>query len=81
MPLLQKNACVGCHAMDSKLVGPSFKDVAGKYKGRADAVNYLAGKIRSGGQGVWGNMPMPPQTLSDAEAAQLAQWLARDFAP
>jgi cytochrome c len=81
MPLLQKNACVGCHAMDSKLVGPSFKDVAGKYKGRADAVNYLAGKIRSGGQGVWGSMPMPPQTLSDAEAAQLAQWLARDVAP
>lgn len=81
MPLLQKNACVGCHAMDSKLVGPSFKDVASKYKGRADAVNYLAGKIRSGGQGVWGNMPMPPQTLSGAEAAQLAQWLARDVAP
>lgn len=81
MPLLQKNACVGCHAMDGKLVGPSFKDVAGKYKGRADAVNYLAGKIRSGGQGVWGSMPMPPQTLSDTEAAQLAQWLARDFVP
>ncbi len=81
MPLLQKNACVGCHAMDSKLVGPSFKDVAGKYKGRADAVNYLAGKIRSGGQGVWGSMPMPPQTLNDAEATQLAQWLARDFVP
>jgi cytochrome c len=81
MPLLQKNACVGCHAMDGKLVGPSFKDVASKYKGRADAVNYLAGKIKSGGQGVWGSMPMPPQTLSDAEAAQLAQWLARDVAP
>ncbi len=81
MPLLQKSACVGCHAMDSKLVGPSFQDVAGKYKGRADAVNYLAGKIKNGGQGVWGSMPMPPQTLSDAEAAQLAQWLARDVAP
>jgi cytochrome c551/c552 len=81
MPLLQKNACVGCHAMDSKLVGPSFKDVAGKYKDRADAVNYLAGKIKGGGQGIWGSMPMPPQTLSDAEAAQLAQWLARDFSP
>jgi len=81
MPLLQKNACVGCHAMDSKLVGPSFKDVAGKYKGRADAVNYLAGKIKGGGQGIWGSMSMPPQALSDAEAVQLAQWLARDFSP
>lgn len=81
MPLLQKNACIGCHAIDGKLVGPSFKDVAGKYKGRADAVNYLAGKIKGGGQGVWGSMPMPPQALSDAEAAQLAQWLARDFLP
>jgi cytochrome c551/c552 len=81
MPLLQKNACIGCHAMDGKLVGPSFKDVAAKYKSRADAVNYLAGKIKGGGQGVWGNMPMPPQTLSDAEAAQLAQWLVRDLSP
>lgn len=81
MPLLQKNACIGCHAMDGKLVGPSFKDVAGKYKGRADAVNYLAGKIKGGGQGVWGSMPMPPQALNEAEATQLAQWLAREFSP
>ncbi|OOG37892.1 c-type cytochrome [Polaromonas sp. A23] len=81
MPLLQKNACIGCHAMDGKLVGPSFKDVAGKYKGRVDAVNYLAGKIKGGGQGVWGSMPMPPQTLNEAEATQLAQWLAREFSP
>jgi len=81
MPLLQKNACTACHAMDSKLLGPSFKDVAGKYKGRADAVNYLAGKIRHGGQGVWGSMPMPPQALSDAESTRLAQWLMRDFSP
>jgi cytochrome c len=81
MTLLQKNACVGCHAMDSKLVGPAFRDVAARYKGRTDAVNYLAGKIKHGGQGIWGNMPMPPQSLSDAESAQLAQWLARDFSP
>lgn len=81
MPLLQKNACVGCHAMDSKLVGPSFRDVADKYKGRTDAVNYLAGKIKQGGQGTWGSTPMPPQSLSDAESTRLAQWLARDFSP
>jgi cytochrome c len=44
-------------------------------------VNYLSGKIKGGGQGVWGSMAMPAQALNDAEAAQLAQWLARDFAP
>jgi len=81
MPLLQKNACLACHGMDSRIVGPSFKEIAAKYKGRADAVNYLSGKIKGGGQGVWGNVPMPAQALSDAESAQLAQWLARDFSP
>ena len=81
MPLLQKNACVACHGMDSKLVGPSFKDIANKYKDKADGVKYLSGKIKAGGQGVWGSMPMPAQALSEAEAAQLAQWLTRDFAP
>jgi cytochrome c len=79
MPLLQKNACIACHGMDNKIVGPSFRDIARKYKDRADAVNYLSGKIRSGGQGVWGNIPMPPQALSEAESGRLAQWLARDF--
>ncbi|MDO9359245.1 MAG: c-type cytochrome [Polaromonas sp.] len=80
MPVLQKNTCVACHGMDSKLVGPSFRDIANKYKGRADAVNYLSGKIKAGGQGVWGNIPMPAQALSNAESARLAQWLATDFA-
>ena len=79
VPVLQKNACLACHGMDSKLVGPSFRDIANKYKDHVDAVNYLSGKIKRGGQGVWGNMPMPPQALSDAEATQLAQWLARNF--
>ncbi|SFU28900.1 sulfur dehydrogenase subunit SoxD [Polaromonas sp. YR568] len=75
MPLLQKNACLACHGMDNKLVGPSFKDIANKYKDRADAANYLSGKIKSGGQGVWGAIPMPPQALSAAEAGQVSQWL------
>jgi cytochrome c551/c552 len=79
MPVLQKNACIACHGMDNKIVGPSFRDIANKYKGRADAVNYLSGKIKAGGQGVWGNIPMPPQALSEAESARLAQWLAREF--
>ncbi len=79
MPVLQKNACIACHGMDSKIVGPSFRDIANKYKGRADAVNYLSGKIKAGGQGVWGNIPMPPQALSEAESARLAQWLVKEF--
>lgn len=79
MPLLQKNACIACHGMDNKIVGPSFKDIANKYKERADAVSYLSGKIKAGGQGVWGNIPMPPQALSEAESGQLAQWLSKDF--
>jgi cytochrome c551/c552 len=77
MPLLQKNACVACHGMDSKLVGPSFKDIANKYKDRTDAVNYLSGKIKAGGQGVWGSIPMPAQALSAAESVQISQWLAQ----
>lgn len=81
MPLLQKNACVACHGMDSKLVGPSFREIAAKYKDHADAVNYLSGKIRAGGQGVWGSMVMPAQSLSLAESAQLAQWLALGAKP
>lgn len=77
MPLLQKNACLACHGMDNKLVGPSFKDIANKYKDRADVVNYLSGKIKAGGQGAWGSIPMPPQALSAAESAQISQWLAQ----
>ena len=77
MALLQKNSCLACHGMTGKFVGPSFEAVSAKYKdkGRADAVNYLSGKIRSGGQGVWGAIPMPSQALSAADADGVAQWL------
>ena len=74
--LTQKYTCVACHGIENKIVGPGFRDVAKKYTGRADAVDYLAGKIKAGGTGVWGAIPMPPQTLSDAEAKAIAQWLA-----
>ncbi|MEO6016409.1 MAG: c-type cytochrome [Polaromonas sp.] len=77
MPLLQKNSCTACHSVNQQLAGPSFSAIAGRYKDRADAVNYLSGKIRAGGQGVWGTIPMPAQTLSVGEADQLAAWLAR----
>jgi len=80
MPLLQKNVCIACHAVDSKLVGPSFREIAARYKGRADAPTYLAGKIRAGGQGVWGAIPMPPQSIGEADAKRVAQWLAEGAA-
>ena len=67
-----------CHrrTADTKIVGPGFKEIAAKYAGRADAEAYLAAKIRSGGQGVWGAIPMPAQTLPDADVKAIAQWLA-----
>ncbi len=81
MPLLQKNVCVACHAADSKLVGPSWREVAGKYRSQADAAAYLTTKIRSGGQGVWGAIPMPAQSISEADAQSVARWLAQGAAP
>jgi S-disulfanyl-L-cysteine oxidoreductase SoxD len=71
--LAQKNNCTACHAADRKVVGPSWADIAKKHEGKAD---YLAGKIRSGGSGVWGSIPMPPQSLTDEEARRIASWLA-----
>ena len=67
--------CVACHAPDRRIVGPGFAEIAAKYARQADAHSYLAGRIRSGGQGVWGAVPMPPQRLEDEDAAQLAQWI------
>ncbi|MBL0421600.1 c-type cytochrome [Ramlibacter sp. AW1] len=76
--LLQKNSCTACHSPDRKLVGPSWNDVAGKHAGKAD---YLVGRIRGGGSGVWGNIPMPPQSIGAAEAGKIAEWLATGAAP
>jgi S-disulfanyl-L-cysteine oxidoreductase SoxD len=77
LPLLQKNTCTACHAVATKVLGPSFKDVAKKYAGHPDAVSYLAGKIKSGGSGVWGSIPMPPSPITDSESAKIAQWLSQ----
>lgn len=73
--LAQQKNCLACHTVDKKVVGPSYKDVAAKYKGNKDAVNMLATKIIKGGTGVWGAIPMPPQAVNDKEARQLAQWI------
>lgn len=68
--------CMACHAIDKKLVGPSYKDVAAKYAGQKDAVDKLAAKIIKGGSGVWGPIPMPANAqVNDAEAKKLAAWV------
>ena len=68
--------CMACHAVDKKLVGPAYKDVAAKYAGDKSAVDKLATKIVKGGSGVWGPVPMPANTqVSEAEARKLAAWV------
>lgn len=72
--LAAQKACLGCHAVDKKIVGPSYQDVAAKYKG--SDVKALASSIKAGGSGKWGAIPMPPQpTLSDDQAQLLAAWV------
>lgn len=74
--LAKANNCMACHAVDKKLVGPSYKDVAKKYAGNAAAVAQLATKIQKGGSGVWGAIPMPANPkVNDADAKALAQWV------
>ena len=74
--LAKAKDCMACHALDKKLVGPAYKDVAAKYASDKDAATKLAKKIREGGTGVWGQVPMPanPQ-VSDADALTLAKWV------
>jgi len=74
--LATRSACMACHAVDRKMVGPSYKDVAAKHKGQADAVTKVAARIRSGGSGVYGPVPMPAQpNLKEADARLLATWI------
>ncbi|WP_028241322.1 c-type cytochrome [Stutzerimonas azotifigens] len=73
--LYKSKACAACHAIDKKLVGPAYTEVAAKYADRADAVDYLAGHIKNGSQGVWGQIPMPPNNVTEEEAKTLAEWV------
>lgn len=73
--LAASKSCLACHALDKKLMGPSFKDVAKKYAGVAGADTKLAEKIIKGGGGVWGAIPMPPNKVTPEEAKTLAQWV------
>ena len=73
--LATEKLCMTCHQLETKVVGPSYKEVAAKYKGNTDAAT-LAAKIKAGGVGAWGQIPMPPQaTLSDEDAIKLAEWI------
>ena len=74
--LAKSSGCLNCHMVDKKLVGPALKDVAAKYKADPKAVDYLAGKIQKGSQGVWGPVPMPPNAkVNEADAKTLAKWI------
>jgi cytochrome c len=74
--MLAQYGCVACHATDRKVVGPSFKDVAAKYKGQPGIENTLAAKVKNGSSGVWGTVPMPPNPqIPDTDAHALVQWL------
>jgi cytochrome c len=74
--LLSKNACMACHAVDRKLVGPAYKDIAKRYQGDAQAVDKLTAKVKKGGAGVWGPIPMPPHAhVPDADIKNMVKWI------
>ncbi len=74
--LAKKNACTACHAVDKKIVGPAFKEVAAKYRNDKTAEAMLVKKVKEGGVGVWGQVPMPPNsTVSDKDIQALVKWI------
>src|SRR5438128_1700803 len=74
--LMKKDGCAACHAVDKKIVGPAYQEVAAKYKGDNDAAAKLIDKVKKGGVGVWGETPMPPNThVSDADINELVGWI------
>lgn len=76
--LAKKHACLNCHAMNKKLVGPAFKDIAVKYRGDAGAPSYLSSRVKNGGGGVWGVVAMPAnRSLSDADIDKIVQWILK----
>ena len=76
MALATSKNCMACHAVEKKLVGPSYKDIAAKYAGQADAADKLATKVIKGGSGVWGPVPMPANAqVNEAESKKLVTWI------
>ncbi len=75
-----KSGCLVCHAVDKKVVGPSYRDIARKYKGHAGAQAALVARLRAGGKGVWGEAPMPaaaPALISDADLQAVVAWILK----
>jgi len=74
--LMKKDGCAACHAVDKKVVGPAYQDVAAKYKGDAKAEAMLVDKVKKGGVGVWGQIPMPPNAqVAEADVKNLVAWI------
>jgi cytochrome c len=74
--LLKKHNCVACHQIDKKVIGPGYKEVAKKYKGQKDAAATLAAKVKKGGQGAWGQVPMPPNAaVPDADIKKMVDYI------
>ena len=74
--LAQKSGCMACHAVDKKIVGPAYKEVAAKYKGDAKAEAMLVDKVKKGGVGTWGQIPMPPNAaVKDEDIKTLVKWV------
>jgi cytochrome c len=74
-PLAAKYNCQACHTVDKKLVGPAYKEVAAKYAGDSTALAKLEQKVKTGGSGVWGAIPMPPNNVPDADLKTLVEWI------
>ncbi|KMQ80046.1 Cytochrome c551/c552 [Candidatus Burkholderia pumila] len=82
MAIARGNACIGCHAIDRKLVGPSFQQIADKYKGDGQALAKLAAKMKTGGAGVWGSITMPSHPgMSDADVRTVVAWVLAGAPP
>jgi cytochrome c len=73
--LAKAKGCLACHTVDKKVVGPAYKEVAAKYKGDKTAAAKLAAKVKAGGKGVWGEIPMPPNNVTEDEAKKLVAWI------
>lgn len=76
--LMETSGCISCHRIDSKLIGPSFKDVAVRYRQQPDALQYLMHKVREGGEGVWDDIPMAPNSeekISESNLRQVIEWI------
>jgi cytochrome c len=76
--LMEQSGCLSCHRVDQKLIGPAYKDVAARYRGHPEVIDTLMQKVREGGEGVWGDIPMAPNSVekvSDDNLKQIIEWI------